>query len=85
MTTVVLNRSLLRLRRAKILDRDTHVRGKITVGDPLAGPRSLSPFNARPRLEADNLLERSELVERHIDKGTKMCSPSRLNARELNI
>jgi hypothetical protein len=84
MTTLVLNRSLLRLRRAKIRDDDNDFAcGANELANPAA--RSLPPFSVRPRFEADDVLERGpgcEMYSLRIARDGKTSSPSDAKFRE---
>ncbi|KAF5386257.1 hypothetical protein D9615_002432 [Tricholomella constricta] len=63
MTTMILNRSLLRMKRAGLLDE---LQDEMEHDVP--DPRTQSPFAARPRLQADALLEQPDFEMYELDK-----------------
>ncbi|KAF8070273.1 hypothetical protein FPV67DRAFT_1008890 [Lyophyllum atratum] len=63
MTTLVLNRSLLRLKRARLLNE---VQGEFE--SKALDTRALSPFGVRPRLQADALLEQPDFEMYELDE-----------------
>jgi len=80
MTTLVLNRSLLRLKHARLLDE---VQGESSSKAP--DTRALSPFSVRPRLQADALLEQPDFEMYELDKqniATKAHSTSDTKSRQ---
>ncbi|KAG5646307.1 hypothetical protein DXG03_003904 [Asterophora parasitica] len=60
---MVLNRSLLRMKRARVLNE---MRSLLEPDIPEPGSRS--PFSSRPRLEADTLLEQPDFELYELDK-----------------